>query len=61
MRCSICNTLYSMKSSRDICENCESIILEIIYPPQEPAVSEDYSVIPSDTDEFGRVRSYKYE
>lgn len=59
MRCIICDIYQSDGPLNDLCETCAAVIRNSLYN-NSLALAEDYSVIPSETDHFGRVIKGKY-
>jgi hypothetical protein len=53
MRCSICDSFTTGGSISAICETCQEIIDSNVVCMEETNIN--YSVIPSETDIFGRV------
>lgn len=59
MRCVICNEYTTGGDVSDVCTTCSDIINNSLIEDKEESV--EYSVIPSEVDSYGRVKSYKYE
>jgi hypothetical protein len=62
MRCPICNTFNTGGSIDDICDTCANIIASTSNPdPDGEEMVTLQSVIPSETDSYGRVKTHYYE
>ena len=54
MRCSICDMFITGGAVQSVCETCQDII-DSNVACMDDGVDLDYSVIPSETDMYGRV------